>query len=117
MIADAGLELIDERRLVSTVSAPQDAATHEFIARHLAGTVRDLSSVAEHHDIEALRKLVDTTRPFPRRPMERCRGHLQPTAVHRQIEYRLSPDPPFDVCGRRRRPQCGAVVIAVAQRP
>ena len=65
MIADAGLELVDERRLVSTVSAAQDAATHEFIARHLAGTVRDLSSVAEHRDVEALRKFVDTTRPFP----------------------------------------------------
>lgn len=65
MIAEAGLELVDERRLVSTVSAPQDASTHKFIARHLAGTVRDLSSVAEPLDAEALRKLVDTTLPFP----------------------------------------------------
>ena len=65
MLAEAGLELVDERRLASTVSAPQDAATHEFIARHLAGTVRDLSSVAEHRDVEALGELVDATLPFP----------------------------------------------------
>jgi hypothetical protein len=64
MIAEAGLELVDERGLVSTVSVPQDAATHEFVARHLAGTARDLSGFAAPPDVDALRTLVDAPPPF-----------------------------------------------------
>jgi SAM-dependent methyltransferase len=65
MIAAAGLELLDERRLAGTVSAPRDAAAHEFIARHLAETVRNVASVVDRSDAEALRALLDTTSPFP----------------------------------------------------
>ena len=85
MIADAGLELVDERRLVSTVSAAQDAATHEFIARHLAGTVRDS---IERRGASRRRGAAQARRydaAVPEWPMGRCRGHIQPPAVHRQI--------------------------------
>jgi SAM-dependent methyltransferase len=65
MVAEAGLELVDERHLAGTVSAPRDAATHEFIAHHLVETVRSVSSAVDRSDAEALRALLDTTPPFP----------------------------------------------------
>jgi ubiquinone/menaquinone biosynthesis C-methylase UbiE len=65
MITAAGLELVGERRLESTVSAPQDGATHAFVARYLTGAVRDLGDVMGRGDFEALRTFVDAMPPFP----------------------------------------------------
>jgi SAM-dependent methyltransferase len=65
ILAAAGLELLVDGTLSGTVEAPQDAATHRFIAGQLERTVRDLTPVAAEHDLEALRELVDSTAPFP----------------------------------------------------
>lgn len=65
MLAAAGLHPVVDRTVVGTLAAPEDAATHRFIADGLERTVSDLAHVATQTDLHALRGVVEGTPPFP----------------------------------------------------
>lgn len=54
MLAAAGLDVMVERTLTGTVELAYDAAMHQFIARHLQRTAKDLARVAAASDVAAL---------------------------------------------------------------
>ena len=64
MLHAAGLELIVDRTLIGSVQAPQDAATHGFIAGQLQRAAKHLASFAAAADLEALREFVDQMPAF-----------------------------------------------------
>jgi hypothetical protein len=63
MLSAAGLEIVVSRTLADTVTAPDDAATHAFVAGQLRRAARNLAGIAEAADLEALRACVEATPP------------------------------------------------------
>lgn len=61
MLSAAGLEVVVSRTLADTVTAPDDAATHAFVAGQLRRVARNLAGIVEGADLEALQACVEAT--------------------------------------------------------
>jgi trans-aconitate methyltransferase len=61
MLAAAGLEVVVSQTLADTVTAPDDAATHAFVAGQLRRAARNLAGIVEAADLEALQACVEAT--------------------------------------------------------